>query len=44
MSIGEQEGATEINNLLKFESLIKKYHSLNSKVIIFMYLNSPEYN
>jgi hypothetical protein len=33
MSIGELEGATEINNLLKFESLIKKYHSLNSKVI-----------
>lgn len=35
LSIGELEGVTEINNLLKFESLLKKYNGLNSKFVIF---------
>jgi hypothetical protein len=34
ISIGELEGVTEINNLLKFESLLKKYDGLNSKFVI----------
>jgi predicted alpha/beta superfamily hydrolase len=35
ISIGELEGETETNNLLKFDSLLKKYTGLKSKLVIF---------
>lgn len=35
LSIGELEGEKEINNLLKFDSVIKKYNGLNSNIVIF---------